>query len=218
METDRLILRPLVIEDCDDIQRNFPHWSVVKYLSAKKIKWPYPEDGAYKFLKNIALPAMERGEGWYWGIVTKENASEVIGVVTLRKDPEPGNRTFWIAPEHQSKGYMAEALEAVTDFAFYEAGFEKLILKNAHENVASHQLKQKTGAELLAILPTKSGHYLNAECTQQEVWQITRENWQAYKDRNLNLKNGFNAASQSNVKAIVSPMPKKKSGSRPKPG
>lgn len=178
LETPRLVLRPLALEDHHDIQKHFPHWDVVKYLSKNAIKWPYPEDGAEKFLRNIALPAMERGDDWFWAITRREKPGEVIGVIHLRRDTASGNRGLWIAREYQGAGYMKEALEAVNDYAFSELGFDRLVIKNAADNEASRQLKIKSGAELLETRPAI--HYLGGSPTQ-EVWQLTAEKWRAFK-------------------------------------
>lgn len=178
LETKRLVLRPLVLEDSPDIQRHFPDWDIVKYLSKNAVRWPYPADGAEKFLKNIALPAMERGNDWYWGITRKDNPGEVIGVIHLRRDTASGNRGLWIAKEYQNSGYMKEALVAVNDHAFNELGFEKLVIKNAADNEASRQLKAKTGAELLET--RAANHYIGGSSVQ-EIWQLTKDNWQRFK-------------------------------------
>ena len=45
LETPRLILRPLRASDAPTIQRRFPQWEVVRFLSAI-VPWPYPPDGA----------------------------------------------------------------------------------------------------------------------------------------------------------------------------
>ena len=103
LETSRLVLRPLVQGDAADIQKHFPHWDIVKYLSKNAVRWPYPDDGAEKFLKNIALPLAEKGDDWFWGITRKEQPDEVIGVIHLRRNEASGNRGLWIAAEHQDR-------------------------------------------------------------------------------------------------------------------
>ena len=45
LETRRLILRPLQLEDAEQVQALFPQWEIVRYLTAR-VPWPYPEDGA----------------------------------------------------------------------------------------------------------------------------------------------------------------------------
>ncbi|PTT94866.1 GNAT family N-acetyltransferase, partial [Pseudomonas sp. HMWF005] len=48
--TERLILRPLQLEDAEAVQRQFPHWEVVRYLNVA-VPWPYPENGALSYLR-----------------------------------------------------------------------------------------------------------------------------------------------------------------------
>lgn len=177
--TSRLRLRPLTLQDAPAIQKHFPHWDIVRHLSAKAIKWPYPADGAQKFLQNIALPAMKRGDDWYFGITRKNDpAGEVMGVVHLRRDTASGNRGVWLASAHQGKGYMQEAVSALNDYAFDVLGFDKLVIKNASDNAASRKLKQKTAARLVATVP--ASHYLDG-CPAQDVWELTAREWHAFR-------------------------------------
>lgn len=59
LHTDRLVLTPLRLEDAPAIQKLFPQWEVVRYLD-RRVPWPYPEDGALVYVRDIALPAMLR--------------------------------------------------------------------------------------------------------------------------------------------------------------
>jgi ribosomal-protein-alanine N-acetyltransferase len=45
LETARLLLRPLQLDDAEQVQILFPHWEIVRYL-ASRMPWPYPPDGA----------------------------------------------------------------------------------------------------------------------------------------------------------------------------
>ena len=85
LETARLFLRPLELTDAEQIQRLFPQWEIVKYL-ANKVPWPYPPDGAHTFMRDIALPAIERGDEWIWTIRLKERPGSMIGVISLDKE------------------------------------------------------------------------------------------------------------------------------------
>src|SRR5438046_332628 len=109
LETERLILRPLVLSDHVAIQKYFPHWEIVQYLN-HLVPWPYPDNGAYEFLKYVALPGMEAGNQWLWGIIPKEGPNEVVGVIHLRRQDKDGHRGFWLAREFQGQGYMTEAV------------------------------------------------------------------------------------------------------------
>ena len=69
-ETKRLILRPLALADAPQIQELFPHWEIVCHL-LRVVPWPYPDDGALRFIRDKALPAMERGDQWTWALRLK---------------------------------------------------------------------------------------------------------------------------------------------------
>jgi [ribosomal protein S5]-alanine N-acetyltransferase len=61
LETKRLVLRPLELADADQMQILFPQWEIVRYL-VKGVPWPYPPDGAVRHIRDVILPAGERGE------------------------------------------------------------------------------------------------------------------------------------------------------------
>jgi [ribosomal protein S5]-alanine N-acetyltransferase len=114
--TSRLILRPLDLADADAVQAVFPQWEIVQFLT-KKIPWPYPDDGALTFIRDIALPAMLQGEGWHWSIRPQLVPEQLIGVIGLMDKPDE-NRGFWLDPVWQGRGLMSEASTAVTDYWF----------------------------------------------------------------------------------------------------
>ena len=104
--TERLILRPLEIADAEQIQALFPHWEIVSFLM-NRVPWPYPADGALRFIQDVALPQQERGEAWHWTLRLRTEPSQIIGVINLAVGET--NRGFWLAPEWQGQGLMSEA-------------------------------------------------------------------------------------------------------------
>ena len=116
LETRRLLLRPLALADAAQVQELFPHWEVVKHLN-DRVPWPYPADGAHQFLRDVALPAMERGEQWSWSIRLKSDPHQLIGCISLMKGVHE-NRGFWLGLPWHGQGLMTEASDAVTDFWF----------------------------------------------------------------------------------------------------
>src|SRR4029450_6287442 len=75
LETERLLLRPLVPTDAPVIQRRFPRWEIVRYLN-ERVPWPYPDDGAVHFIE-ICQGEMARGEKHHWSIRLKDGAGRV---------------------------------------------------------------------------------------------------------------------------------------------
>jgi [ribosomal protein S5]-alanine N-acetyltransferase len=171
LETARLILRPLELSDAAAVQELFPHWEIVRYMRAR-IPWPYPADGALQFLRDVALPAMERGEQWIWAIRLKGGPSHLIGVISLSTEKDE-HRGFWLGLRWQGQGLIWEACEAVTGFWFDVLGRDRLRVLKAAANAASRRISGKQGARLIA---TDERDYVSGRLTA-EIWELTREDW-----------------------------------------
>jgi RimJ/RimL family protein N-acetyltransferase len=176
LETDRLVLRPLRREDGPVIQRRFPRWEIVRFLNGHHVPWPYPADGAAGHVADC-LARMTRGEKLYWAIALKGAPDGLIGRIDLWPDDGQSRdmRGFWLDPEHQGKGFMTEAADRVTEFAFVELGWPHLWLRNDERNLASGRIKEKQGAVLVDREPCRS---VEGDGVDQ-VWLLKREDWLA---------------------------------------
>jgi RimJ/RimL family protein N-acetyltransferase len=171
LSTPRLNLRPLELADADAIQAVFPQWDVVRFLTTK-VPWPYPPDGALAFVRDAALPAVERGEEWHWSIRPKTAPEKLIGVISLMDRPRD-NRGFWLDPAWQRQGFMAEASTAVTDYWFDVLGKPVLQVPKARANKRSRLISEVSGMRVVEAFERDyvSGRHL------AEMWEITREEW-----------------------------------------
>ncbi len=175
LETPRLLLRPLELADAPQLQLLFPHWEIVRYLAAQ-VPWPDPPDAAYRYIHDMALPSIERGETWQWTLRLKTSPDQIIGSIDLRAK-ESDNRGFWLALPWQRQGLMTEACEAVTDFWFNTLHFPVLRAPKAVPNVASRRISEKQGMRLVA---TECRDYVSGRFPA-EIWEITAEEWHARK-------------------------------------
>jgi ribosomal-protein-alanine N-acetyltransferase len=175
LETARLLLRPIELTDASQIQDIFPQWEIVKYL-ANQVPWPYPADGALTFIRDIALPAIERGHEWIWTIRRKEESTTIIGSISLTKS-ENENRGFWIAPEWQRRGLMSEACDAVTDHWFESLKFPILRAPKAIANEGSRRISEK---QSMRIVSSGDRDYVSGRLPS-EIWEITAEEWRVRK-------------------------------------
>lgn len=175
LETKRLILRPLMLEDAAQTQKLFPHWEIVKYLGAI-VPWPYPEAGALTHYRDVALPAVERGDAWHWTLRLKEAPEEHIGAICLVREGHT-NRGFWLELQWHGQGLMTEAMEAVTDYWFEVLGFPVLRAPKAIDNIGSRRISEKTG---MRVIETTMRDYVSGRL-QSEIWEITAEEWRAHR-------------------------------------
>lgn len=175
LETPRLLLRPLELADAAQIQILFPHWEIVRYLR-NAVPWPYPPDGALHYVREMALPAIERGEAWHWTLRLKTKPTQVIGFISLIKG-ESENRGFWMGLPWQGRGLMSEACGAVTDYWFDVLKFPVLRVPKATENVASRRISEKQGMRVVA---TEERDYVSGRLPG-EIWEITAGEWRKRK-------------------------------------
>jgi RimJ/RimL family protein N-acetyltransferase len=175
LETSRLYLRPLQAEDALQIQKIFPQWEIVHHLAAG-FPWPFPDDGASRYVNMLALPASAKGLAWFWTIRRKEEPSAMIGLISL-SDEKDNNRGFWIVPEWQRKGYMSEACYVVTDFWFNTLHREVLRAPKASANSASKKISLNNGMRLVQNCKKQ---YIEGEL-DSDLWEITRQEWNSQK-------------------------------------
>ena len=173
LETPRLLLRPLELADAEQIQAIFPHWEVVRLL-ASRVPWPYPPDGASTYIRDIALPAVERGDEWHWMLRLKTQPDQLIGGINLTKG-DKDNRGFWLGLPWQRRGLMSEACEIVTNFWFETLQFPVLRVPKAIGNIASRRISEKSGMRLVA---TEERDYVSGRFLS-EIWEITADEWYA---------------------------------------
>lgn len=173
LETARLELHPLTLGDAAQIQQLFPQWEIVQYLSLR-VTWPYPEDEAATFIRDHALPAMERGEQWHWTLRLKTGPEQIIGLISLHKGDE-NNRGFWIATPWQRQGLMTEAVDVVTDYWFHVLGFPTMRISKAAPNLASRRISERQGMRMIG---TEERDYVGGRFLT-EIWEITADEWKS---------------------------------------
>ncbi|USR62108.1 GNAT family N-acetyltransferase [Lelliottia amnigena] len=173
--TERLLLKPLEKTDAEQIQKRYPRWEIVRYMVAS-VPWPYPENGAEYYVNNVALPDIEKGIAWFWTIRRHDDPDQLIGLICLY-DEEDNNRGFWLAPEWQGQGLMREASIAATDYWFNTLNRPLLRAPKAAINDRSQRISVSSG---MRLVKTEKKAYVCGEL-DSELWEITREEWNALK-------------------------------------
>lgn len=173
LQTPRLILRPLQLADAEQAQALFPQWEIVRYLR-KVVPWPYPPDGAYMYYRDVALPAVERGDEWAWTLRLKSAPEQLIGAISVFRS-KTDNRGFWLGLPWQRQGLMTEACDAVTDFWFNVLRFPVLRVPKAIANTGSRRISEKQG---MRVIVTEDRDYVSGRFPS-EIWEITAQEWRA---------------------------------------
>lgn len=173
--TKRLLLRGICLADADSYEQSFVDYEVVRYLS-HKVPWPYPKGAVRDFIETVILPKQGKSR-WMWGIFPKDKSEDVMGCIDLWKEGIPEHRGFWLARKFWGHGYMTEAVVPITNYAFSDLGFERLVFSNALGNIASRRIKEKTGARYIGVRPAQ---FVDPKFTHSELWELTKEEWETH--------------------------------------
>lgn len=141
IETERLILRPFVIEDVDDIIEGLNNLNVSKWLAT--VPYPYTEQHAFDFLQKV----MEDNSSYYFAIVLKSE-NKVIGgtqISNISHHNKTAGGGIWTSEAYWGHGYGSEAWQAKVKFAFENLGLRKLESGYFVGNEKSRNMQHKVG-------------------------------------------------------------------------
>ena len=140
LSTERLILRPLDLEDAPAIQRLCGNWKVARMLA--RVPHPYPDGLAERWIS--AQPRL-RDEALSYGFAV-ELDGELIGNVGLERQ-QGGNFElgYWIGEPWWGRGLATEAAGRATAFAFERLAVESLVSGHFALNPASGRVLEKIG-------------------------------------------------------------------------
>ena len=144
LQTQRLILRRFVPEDA---QAMFQNWAsdpeVTKYLT-----WPAHDclDTSKKVLADW-IPLYEDGAYFNWAICPRETNRPIgaISVVRLDEEVEAAEIGYCIGRRFWGQGMVPEALKAVMDYLFDEAGLGRVAACHDANNPKSGRVMEKAG-------------------------------------------------------------------------
>lgn len=142
IETERLILRKIRLEDANDMYNNWASdEEVCRYLSWK----PHPNiEITNRIITKWVLDSYDI-KNYHWAIEYKKQVIGTISVVDYSEVNESCEIGYCIGKDYWGKGIMTEALIAVINFLFLEVGYNRIMLKHDINNIASGKVMQKAG-------------------------------------------------------------------------
>jgi [ribosomal protein S5]-alanine N-acetyltransferase len=144
LETSRLVLRELTLDDLDFVAEMLAHPEVMFFWPK-----PYTRDEAEAWIRRHQESYERYGYG-YWLALDKVSGQPIgqAGLLAQQVDgvTETGigyiiHRPFW------RRSYATEAALACRDYAFGKLGKERLVVLVRPENVVSQSVVQKLGAQ-----------------------------------------------------------------------
>jgi len=144
LETERLVLRRLAMDDADAMYRN---WAsdpeVTRFLT-----WPpHTNPEATRRVIGAWLPLYEKADYYHWAITLKENGDEPIG--TIHGLPDDGLESvqigYCLGRPWWHRGIMSEAAGAVIGFFFDRVGVNSVCSYHDPNNPHSGMVMKHCG-------------------------------------------------------------------------
>ena len=144
IKTQRLLLRKLEKEDCQEIFFLRSDEKVLQYIGKEPI---LTIEEAEEFIEKISNILLIK-EGIMWGITLLENPTKVIGTIcfwNLVKEHDRAELGYTLHPDFWRRGIMKEAIESVIDFGFLKMRLHSIEALINPDNKASEALLEATG-------------------------------------------------------------------------
>jgi ribosomal-protein-alanine N-acetyltransferase len=144
LTTERLILRPFVLEDAADVQRLAGDRAIAD--TTLNIPHPY-EDGMAEQWISRHQGIFDEDKGVTFA-VTGKDGGHLIGAISLLGINRRFSRAelgYWIGKPYWNRGYCTEAGLAVLEYGFDEMGLNRIHATHLARNPASGRVMVKLG-------------------------------------------------------------------------
>ena len=143
LQTERLILRSLTLEDATDVQRLAGDRDIA--LMTVAIPHPY-EDGMAEEWIRFCSDANKKDEAVNFAI-TRRTDDNLIGAIGLELEQEHqrGELGYWIGKPYWNCGYATEAAKAVVAYSFQVLKLNRIYAFHFTRNPASGRVLEKIG-------------------------------------------------------------------------
>lgn len=145
-ETERLIIRPMSLEDADLIFELYNMPNFIKFIGNRNI---HSLSDAENYIKTKFLPQFEKSGFGNYLIVLKEGNIKIGGVgIFEREGLDIADIGFSVLERFEGKGYMFEAAQKVKSIGMDEFGLNKISAITTKDNFSSQKLIEKLGLKL----------------------------------------------------------------------
>ena len=170
LKTEHLLLRPLRLEDVDDIFEYAKDLEWARYLLVPQ---PFTRRSAEEFVARRIVASWETDP--FWAMVLDR---KVVGGIelTINVQHERAELGYSLARKYWRRGLTTEAGIAVVEYGFRVRGLGKIFASADARNTRSHRVMEKLGMTREGVL---RGHDKGrGERTDEVYYGVLREEWE----------------------------------------
>ena len=177
LTTERLLLRPFTEADLEAVYAMESRPDVMRYLY-----WPpRTRDEARAALdRRVKMTSLDAEAAAVRLAVVRRDSGELIGDFSLRlrsREHRQGEIGFMFHPDHQGRGYAAEAGRAVLELGFGTFGLHRICGSCDARNAASARLMERLGMRLEATL--RETEYVKGAWCDELIYAMLADEWRA---------------------------------------
>ena len=151
INTDRLILRPVVSENAESLFILMQNQVDTTYLSWE----PHSTiETTFNLIQSLQ-EAQKNDKGSHWCVHFNNEIIGIVSLIDVRRTIRSWtiNRSelsYWIGKPFIGKGFATEAASAIVSFGFSHLALHKIVIAHALENTESKKICHKLGFQVYA--------------------------------------------------------------------
>ncbi|MER7468502.1 GNAT family N-acetyltransferase [Streptomyces sp. NPDC097981] len=149
LNTARLHLRPFVPADEEEVYISVQDPDIQRWTMVPS---PYEREHARAFVGETVPAGWREDTAYSFAVRLGPDGPLVAAVGVHGRGPGAYEIGYWAAKEHRGRGYMTEAVAAVSRWAFTEVGAVRLEWRAEVGNAGSRAVAEKTGFRFEGIL------------------------------------------------------------------
>lgn len=176
LQTERLVLRRLTMNDAPDIFEYASDEDVARYVGWEQHK---TIDDSIQFLNRV-VPTYEdpANKEWTWGVMLKENG-KLIGACGIWGKPQHARAEvgYVIGRAYWGQGLVPEAVREILRFGFEELKLNRIEAMCHPNNLASARVMEKSGMSYEGTL--REHAFMKGSYWDWKVYAILRREYTA---------------------------------------
>lgn len=177
LETERLVLREITMDDLDWYME---HFSRPEMVEGGDMLGPESREVAEKELRQYIVDLFRNREGFRWGVSLRGDP-QLIGSLGYYKWVRPSGHMaemgYDLQREHWGKGIMSEAMRAVVDFGFERMGLTRIEAFVFLFNTRSWRMLEGLGFRREGILRSR-GVTNEGVVSDDVLYSLLRSDWE----------------------------------------
>jgi ribosomal-protein-alanine N-acetyltransferase len=173
LETKRLILRRITINDAQDIFEYASDKEIDKY-----VLWDYHKsiDDTNKYIEDVLKKYSDNLPSG-WGIVHKQKNKLIgtCGYLIINENHKFAEIGYVLSRKYWNKGVVTEAVEEVIRHSFEILNMNRIQICSAVNNIASSRVAEKVGMKFEGILRERfimKGRYVDVK-----IYSLLKKEW-----------------------------------------